>query len=87
MWSVCESPTLLNVFCLFVGKGWMITGSRVVLERSLPGYVDTEAVLGVSGADILISDIQSVLASVSFLDTGKLSLFTGDGQVVSDVEW
>ena len=73
--------------CNCIGKGWMITGSRVIVERSLPGYTDTQTVLGVSGADILIQDIQSVLASVSFLETGKLSLFTSTGQVVSDIEW
>jgi hypothetical protein len=65
------------------GKGWMITASHTIQDPS-QGF----ATVGVAGADIVIDSIGSVLDSVNFLDTGKLTLFQADsGQVVSDREW
>ena len=43
--------------------------------------------IGVAGADVLIATINTVLDSVNFLETGKLTLFQNTGQVVSDKEW
>lgn len=69
------------------GKGFLITSTRVITERPVIGYADTGTILGVSGSDIVVSDIQAVLDSIQFLDTGKLTLFTTGGIVVSDAEW
>jgi hypothetical protein len=66
----------------FFKKGWMITGSRTIR------HPDTDVIVGVTGADILIRDINNVMAGITFLDSGKLSLFeVSSGQVVSDQEW
>jgi hypothetical protein len=62
------------------GKGWMITCSRVILDES-------DNLLGVVGADILIASINKVLDGIKFLEDGKLTLFEESGQVVSDPEW
>lgn len=48
------------------GKGWLVTGSRVIAE-----YANENSVIGVAGADILIADIRAVLDSITFLETGK----------------
>lgn len=71
----------------FHGLGWMITGARTLYDYPLnPGYVDIP--IGVVGVDILIGSIAEVLNSIKFLETGKLSLFTGaNGQIVTDSEW
>ena len=62
------------------GKGWLITGSRVILD-------DNGVLLGVVGADILIDSVNKVLDGIQFLEGGKLTLFEESGQVVSDPEW
>ena len=62
------------------GKGWMITGSRVIQDES-------GSVIGVVGADVLIASLNAVLDAIKFLEAGKLSLFDTTGQVVSDPEW
>lgn len=69
--------------------GWMITGAKAVYPQDQEyDPSSSDAILGVVGADILIKDIADVLNSIKFLETGKLTLFSGqDGIVVSDQEW
>jgi len=70
------------------GKGYMITGATVV--HSLD---ESNAIVGVVGADIVIKDVKEVLERGTdvkddeFLPSTKLSLFMTDGIVVSDPEW
>lgn len=59
---------------------WMITiGEKI--------YDNFGTFLGVSGADITIESLREIIESVSFLDTGKVSIFQTDGVVVADQEW
>lgn len=70
--------------------GWMITGAKALYkyERPMPTQLSSTTPIGVFGIDILITDISNVLNKIKFLDTGKLTLFSGsNGQVVTDIEW
>jgi len=64
----------------FNGKGWMITIS-ISIQNSNGDFI------GVVGGDLLIADVSNILNSVTYLDSGKITLFETDGQVVSDPEW
>lgn len=74
-------------------KDWMITGARTFYSYSAMSAIATStstpqgSLIGVVGADILLNTVTSVLNSVKFFDTGKLSLIRTDGQVVSDKDW
>lgn len=70
------------------GLGWMITGAKAVYDYERPIDYSTATPIGVMGIDILITDIADVLNNIKFLESGKLTLFTGtSGQVVTDPEW
>ena len=65
----------------FNGKGWMITLSDTVYNESSSEFI------GVIGGDMLIVSINGLLEQITFLDSGKVSLFETNGQVVGDKEW
>ncbi len=60
------------------GRGWMITLAKPVYSGSL---------VGVAGADMLISNINEAIQNIKFLETGKVTLFESNGIVVADKEW
>ena len=59
----------------------MVTNS-VIIRNSTGGEI-----IGVAGADILITSIQELLIDLNILDSGKFSLLEESGQVVADIEW
>ena len=65
----------------FNGKGWMITLSEMVHNESSGDFI------GVIGGDMLIQTINKLLEDITFLDSGKVSLFETNGQVIGDKEW
>jgi len=74
------------------GKGWIITCARVIANPFAPvdNYVNSnysDEVRGVVGADLTIATLNAILGNITFLETGKLTLFEESGQVVSDPEW
>jgi len=64
----------------FFGLGWMITIAQVVNDLS-------GSKLGVMGGDITITSLQNIINNISFLDSGKVTLFESDGTVVVDRDW
>lgn len=65
----------------FNGKGWMITIANAVKN------VENGLLVGVAGADMLIATIKDHIQSITFLKTGKITLFEDTGTVVADKEW
>lgn len=63
----------------FQSKKWMITFAIKVSD------VDNNF-LGVMGADVLLGNIESNIAGISFLETGKVTLFEDTGIIVADKE-
>jgi len=63
----------------FQSKKWMITFAIKVND------IDNNF-LGVMGADVLLGNIESNIADISFLNTGKVTLFEESGIIVADKE-
>jgi hypothetical protein len=63
----------------YEGGGWMIS-----ILKSI--YVNNQFV-GVAGADMLINTLSKDVLKDKIFGTGKISLFTSDGIIVSDPEW
>lgn len=61
-----------------LSKQWMITFAV--------RYVENGNIVGVFGADVLISGIRESISDLSFYDTGKATLFEVSGTVVADRE-
>jgi hypothetical protein len=84
--SAIETPgdtAITSPYLDFNGKGWMITLSRTVVNASSGEFI------GVVGGDMLIESLNQQLEDISFLTTGKVSLFENKttGLVVADKEW
>ena len=56
---------------------WMITFAYAARDA-------TSNLLGVAGADVLLEEIRETVSNVTFLETGKTTLFEVDGVVVAD---
>ncbi|CAH6420877.1 Cache recognition domain protein [uncultured virus] len=60
------------------GKGWMITIAKTVRN------IETNEIIGVAGADMLLTNLNKILGNIKFLESGKVSLLETNGQIVSD---
>lgn len=78
--SIDQKAVLTSPYEDAFGGGWMVTNS-VIIRNSTGGEI-----IGVAGADILITSIQELLIDLNILDSGKISLLEESGQVVADIE-